>query len=237
MLAGALAGLCAVAYAHVFGEPQVDLAIAFETARHAAAADPPEPELVSRAVQASWGLLTAGLVYGAGVGGLFSLVFSACYGRIGRLDARSLSALLAAAGFVAIVLAPQFKYPANPPAIGEDATIGLRTALYFEMIAVSIGAMALSVVVGRAVMARRNMVDALLCGAVVYVTVVGAVQWVLPSVNEVPADFPATVLWRFRVASDGLQLALWTVMGLAFGWLAERRLSVVPTARRAAVPR
>lgn len=32
---------------------------------------------------------------------------------------------------------------------------------------------------------------------------------VLPTVNEVPADFPATELWRFRLASLGTQLVVW----------------------------
>jgi hypothetical protein len=45
----------------------------------------------------------------------------------------------------------------------------------------------------------------------------------LPPVNEVPADFSATVLWRFRLASVGTQLVLWTTIGLLFGALTERR--------------
>ena len=37
-----------------------------------------------------------------------------------------------------------------------------------------------------------------------------------------PADFPADVLWRFRLASLGLQVVLWSTIGLVFGVLAER---------------
>jgi predicted cobalt transporter CbtA len=33
------------------------------------------------------------------------------------------------------------------------------------------------------------------------------------------------VLWQFRVASLGIQLILWAVVGLAFGAVAERQLS------------
>ena len=49
---------------------------------------------------------------------------------------------------------------------------------------------------------------------------------VLPGVNEVPAGFPAAVLWRFRVASLGIQVVLWTTLGLVFGALTERQEAV-----------
>lgn len=54
-----------------------------------------------------------------------------------RLSPRGTAALLAVIGFVALILVPQIKYPAKPPAIGDPATIGLQTELYFTMIALS----------------------------------------------------------------------------------------------------
>jgi hypothetical protein len=51
-----------------------------------------------------------------------------------------------------------------------------------------------------------------------------AAQIVLPDINEVPADFPATVLWKFRMASLGMQAMTWSTIGLVFGALAERSL-------------
>jgi predicted cobalt transporter CbtA len=47
----------------------------------------------------------------------------------------------------------------------------------------------------------------------------------LPGVNEVPKDFPAVVLWRFRLASLGTQAVLWAALGLVFGALTERSLA------------
>jgi predicted cobalt transporter CbtA len=38
----------------------------------------------------------------------------------------------------------------------------------------------------------------------------------------VPDSFPSIVLWRFRLASLGTGLLLWTVIGLGFGALTER---------------
>jgi hypothetical protein len=44
----------------------------------------------------------------------------------------------------------------------------------------------------------------------------------LPSVHEIPKDFPATTLWRFREASVGMQALLWLTIGLVFGTAAQR---------------
>jgi hypothetical protein len=40
-----------------------------------------------------------------------------------------------------------------------------------------------------------------------------------------PEHLSATLLWRFRLASLGTQLVMWTTIGLLFGALAERRLA------------
>ena len=135
MLVGLVAGLLAFAFARTFGEPPVDRAIAFEATK--AKDGTSDPEVFSRAVQASIGLATGVVVYGAALGGLFSLVFALCYGRIGRLSPRACAALLAMLGFVAFYLVPYLKYPANPPSVGEPATIGVRTGLYVSMIVLS----------------------------------------------------------------------------------------------------
>ena len=138
MLAGLVAGLLTFAYAKTVGEPQVDLAIAVEqqgeTAHAHAHAEAgqhtgSEPEEVSRGTQSGIGLLTGVAIYGAAIGGLFALVFAYAYGRVGNLGPRALSAWLALGAFIAIVVVPNIKYPANPPAVGDAATIGMRLSL------------------------------------------------------------------------------------------------------------
>ena len=149
MLVGVIAGLLAFGFARMFGEPQVDRAIAFEAQMDAAKGEAPEPEIVSREVQSTVGLLTGVLVYGTAIGGLFALVFAFVYGRLGRLGVRATAALLALAAFVSIVLVPDLKYPANPPSIGNPDTIGSRTALFFAMLVISIAALVAAVNLAR----------------------------------------------------------------------------------------
>jgi Probable cobalt transporter subunit (CbtA) len=225
MLAGALAGLLAFGFAWLFGEPQVNLAIGFEEHMHQMAGEAPEPELVSRAVQSTIGLLTGVVVYGSAIGGIFALAFAGAYGRLGRLDARGTAALLAASGFVVLILVPQIKYPANPPSIGEPETIGLRTALYFTMIALSLIAAIAATSTGRQLARRLGRWNAALIAGAAYIVVMAAAMLILPAVDEVPADFSAAVLWRFRLASLGVEIVLWTALGLVFGVLAERQLA------------
>jgi Probable cobalt transporter subunit (CbtA) len=59
---------------------------------------------------------------------------------------------------------------------------------------------------------------------------------VLPPIDEVPDHFSATTLWNFRLASLGVEAVLWTALGLAFGILAEYRLSPARRAGPAAAP-
>ena len=44
----------------------------------------------------------------------------------------------------------------------------------------------------------------------------------LPAVSEVPDQFPAALLWNFRIASAGAQLIMWAALGLLFGALTQR---------------
>src|SRR5690349_8676670 len=121
MLVGLAAGVLAFVFAKLFGEPQVDKAIAFEEAHSPPSDDTP---LVSRTLQSTLGLLTATIVYSVALGGVFSLVFAAVLGRVGRGDPRTTAAVLALVGFVVLIVVPFTKYPSNPPAVGNDDTIG-----------------------------------------------------------------------------------------------------------------
>jgi len=224
LLAGILAGLLAAGFSFLAGEPSIERAVAFEAAVEQATAQPSEPEIVSRSVQRGAGLLTAYVVYGGAIGGLFSLVFAFAYGRVDGFDPKTLSALLAFAGFVAMVLVPELKYPANPPAIGAAETIGARTALYFAMLAVALLAMILAATLALPLTARLGSWNGVLVSAAVFVAVAGMAALALPPVDEVPVNFPASVLWNFRLASIGARAVLWAALGLTFGGMTQIRL-------------
>ncbi|MGO4438412.1 CbtA family protein [Rhizobium sp. RAF56] len=228
MLVGVLAGLVVFFLARIFGEPLVDHAIAFEEQVALTAGEAPEPELVSRATQAGIGLFTAVIIYGAAIGGIFSLVFAYVHGRVSPFGPRATAALVALGAFVAIVLVPGIKYPANPPAVGNPDTIGARTELFFVMILISIAALSMSIALMRGLAARYGKWNAAILSGVAFLAVVALAQYLLPTVNEVPEQFSAVVLWQFRATTFAMHLALWTILGLGFGAWAERLLQSRP---------
>lgn len=225
MVAGIMAALLATMFARLTAEPQIDLAIGYESAHAAHHGDAPMPheeeELVSRATQKGTGLLTAMILYGAAVGGIFSLLFAYGYGRFGQAGPRSFALLLAGLAFLLVVIVPGIKYPQTPPAVGSHDTVGLRTAAYFAMIALSVGGAVIASQLRAALLRSRRGIDATLLAIGGYIALVFLGQFLLPVVNEVPADYPATLLWDFRVAAILTQMILWATIGIAFGLWAE----------------
>lgn len=228
MLVGLIAGLLSFGFAKVFGEPQVDRAIAFEESmahQHSHGdAGAEEQELVSRDVQSTFGLLTGVVVYSVSLGGIFALVFAYSLGRIGKVGPRGLAALLALAAFVTVFLVPGLKYPANPPSVGDPETIGQRTKLFFLMVLVSVAAAVIAINAGRKFIAKSGVWNGATQGVAVYLLIVAVAAYLFPTVNEVPQNFSAMLLWNFRTAALGIQLVLWTTLGLGFGVVAERLL-------------
>jgi predicted cobalt transporter CbtA len=226
LLAGLAAGVLAFAFAWLFGEPQIDKAIAFEEAQSAvqgeAGGDAP---LVSRGLQSTLGLLTGTVVLSVALGGMFALVFAAVHGRIGRPQPRTTAAVLAVVVFAVIILVPFTKYPSNPPAVGADDTIGYRTRIFFAMLAISIAAALAALRLGRDTVRRFGAWNGVLLAVAAYVALIAVGQLLMPSLEETPAGFPTPVIWHFRVATLGTHLVIWTTLGLGFGALAQRWLT------------
>ena len=222
LIAGLCGGLLATGFARVVGESQVDKAIAYESAKAKAAGEHEETPLVSRTMQKSLGLLTAAVVYGLSLGGLFGIAFAVAYGRVGRASPARTAILMAAFAFIAIYLVPFVKYPANPPSVGDPGTITRRTALYLIMILISLLAAVTAVRLRKILAERLTSSTAALLAIASYLLIVVVAGWALPSVQEVPRTFPAVTLFRFREASVGMQLVLWTTIGLVFAGTAQR---------------
>ncbi|MFJ4871973.1 CbtA family protein [Streptomyces sp. NPDC088757] len=240
MLAGLIAGLFAFAVAYVGGEPSVNGSIAVEEAQAAqeaahaghgdhsgaGAAEEEEEEVVSRPVQSTFGLATGVLVYGVALGGIAALAFSFALGRVGRFSPRATAALTAAAAFTTVYLVPFLKYPATPPAVGNPDTIGKRTTLFFLMILLSVLLGVAAVIAGRRLAPRLGNWNASLAAGLGFVVVTGIAFAVLPANDDaVKAGFPAKLLWEFRVASLGVQVVLWVVFAVVFGYLAQKALA------------
>ncbi|MFD3453891.1 CbtA family protein [Streptomyces sp. NPDC058691] len=236
MLAGLTAGVLALLVAYFLGEPSVDNAIGFEEAH--ASGHEHEVELVSRHLQSTAGLATGVLLYGVAFGGIAALAYCFALGRVGRFSARATALLLSGCALLTVYVVPFLKYPANPPSVGDPDTIGKRTTLYFLMMLLSVLLAIAAVLVGKRLAPALGNWYATVVAIAAFVVAIGLAYAFLPVINEVPGDFPAALLWRFRVSALAIQLTLWGGFGLVFGELAQRYLAPrsAPSAAGRAVP-
>ncbi|MGW4565866.1 CbtA family protein [Streptomyces sp. NPDC004561] len=234
MLAGLAAGGLALIVAYLLGEPSVDKAISFEEAH----SHEHEMEVVSRSLQSTAGLATGVLVYGVAFGGIAALAFCFALGRVGRFGPRATALLLSGCALLAVYVVPFLKYPANPPSVGNPDTIGKRTTLYFLMMLLSVLLAIAATILGKRLAPAVGTWWATVAAVAAFVVVIALACQFLPAVNEVPKQFPATLLWRFRLSALAIQAVLWGGFGLLFGELAERVLNPRPrkTAAGRAVP-
>jgi predicted cobalt transporter CbtA len=227
---GLLAGIVGAAFASVAGEPAVDDAIAIEEANPAPPEDPgdhgDDEASVSRSDQRGAGLFGAYALSGAAFGALLALTAHGL--RRGRPDParRVLLAGVILAG--AFTVAPWFKYPPNPPAVGDPGTLAERQGLYVAVISIAaalgLGATVLDRRLRAAGWPEHHRLPAVVAGVVL--PMLFAYALLPPAPDEV--SVPATLLWRFRVASLGANLTLWATLTLGLAWLvaeAQRRRS------------
>ncbi|WP_100500315.1 CbtA family protein [Geodermatophilus chilensis] len=225
VLAGAVAGALAGVFSLLVTERAIAPALALEEARAAAdgAGHEPAEELFSRGEQ-----LLGGFVGTLLAGVVVAVVFAAVYALIrhrlpGRTDFPRV-VLLAAVGFGIFALLPALKIPANPPAVGDPATVGTRTAIYGAVLLCGlISAMLVSALVSylrsREVGQAASAIAAVAATAVLLVVVFVLIP---DNPDTIGSDVPATLVWNFRLASLGQLVVLWAALGLVGGWLIDR---------------
>lgn len=221
VILGAVAGLLAALFLTVTAEPSIEDAIRIEHNRAVAAgtAAAHDDGPVSRGTQKGVGLFSAYAVSGAAFGLLFAAGFVIM--KRGQPDPfrRALVSGTVLAG--SLTVSPWFKYPPNPPAVGDPGTLARRQFLYASVIVLTVAILA-----GAAYLSRRlrdaDWPDAWRVAAVVAAVAVpvAVVYAALPPAPDA-VTVPATLVWRFRLASLGGNLLLWTVLAVGFGVLAS----------------
>ncbi|QWZ06534.1 CbtA family protein [Nocardioides panacis] len=228
-ISGAAAGVAAALVMWLHTEPVIRRALAVEDARaHAGGAHHHEEELVSRTAQVFFGACTAavaGLLFGL----VFAVVFAKARHRLPGLTDQGRALWLGALGFGVFTLLPALAVPANPPAVGDPATVTQRTLTY--VLTVLVGLLVIGLVSGldhllgsRGTTPPVRLVTDLVGAAVLVVVAL----WLLPaSPDRIPADVPADLIWDFRVASLAQLGTMWLVLAALFGLLVSRRAGVV----------
>jgi predicted cobalt transporter CbtA len=232
LVAGAAAGLAAALVLWLVVEPVIRRALLVEEARpaHGHVHVHVHEELVSRGQQVVVGLVTTGVV-GMLFGVVFAVVFARTRHRLPASSDQGRAVALAAVGCAVFVLLPALTVPANPPGVGDDATVTRRTLLYVLTILVGVVIAGSLFAVdgllrarGRSDGVRRCLVALLGCATLVVFLVA------IPDPAPVPSDVGADLIWDFRLASLAQLGVMWGTLGLVFGLLLER--ATVPSRPR-----
>lgn len=196
-LAGLIAGVLGFVFARIFAEPLVDKAIDYESGRgeilnalRQAAGLPTEaegPEIFSRSIQSTIGIATGIIGISVAFGALVAVGFLLLHGRL-SVRPRVLAWCVAAFGFLGIFLLPFMKYPANPPAIGHDFTIGARGRLYLTLVALSLILLGAAVLAAYRLAPRFGGVGAVVIAGVGFLVLFGIVLAVFPSLGILHAN-------------------------------------------------
>jgi hypothetical protein len=196
-LAGAIAGVLGFVFEHIFAEPVITKSIDYEYGRDAiltalshAAGRPfsvSDPEIFTRATQSTIGAATGIIGFSVAMGALVAVVYLVLHGRF-AVRPRNLAWAIAGFGFLGVYLLPFVKYPANPPAIGHQATIHTRGQLYLVMVLGSLIMLGLAVLLGRKLAPRFGAVGATVMAGVAFLIAYSILIGVLPSLGDLHAN-------------------------------------------------
>ncbi len=227
LLSGLAGGVALATFMLLFGRGPIQDALDYEEelAHEVEGAGHAHEELFSAGVQELGGAIGL-IVFGVAFGLIFAIVLTALAPKLGSITPMTAALRVGAVGFIAIVVVPFLKYPANPPAVGDPDTINERTILYFLVLGVSVVA---AYVVWQVVQqANQPDVAKAWLGAGLYAMTIAVIFLVLPGPVD-SVDAPADLVWNFRLASVGGLAVLWATMALTMGTLLTSR-SVRPRA-------
>lgn len=218
VLSGAVGGLLAGAFGFLLAEPLMDRAVDLEAARQAAAGQH-TVETFTRSTQ-HVGFVVATLLVGLAFGVLYGVVHRLVH-RAPTADAWGRALRLGGAAFVGLSLVPFLRYPANPPGVGDAATIAGRSHLWTVTVVIGMVGVALGALIARGLRERgvRTSLRQLAVAGVLVATV--ALTFVLPD-NTDEINAPVSLVWEFRLLSLATLALLWGGLAATFGLLSER---------------
>jgi len=224
VVVGVVSGLLVGGFHNLLTVPVMERAIGLEEAR--AAVEAPQGESNGGGGAAvSLGMQRVGLVVGLVIiTAIYGLLFTGVYWLIRRVVPNghpvAIALVAGAIGFWTFSLFPFFKYPVNPPGIGEESTLLYRQ--YYQLVTIFLSAaatvgvlLAMKVINAGAVEFSERMPKYLGLG-VAYLVLIAAVLLVVPG-NPDPVPVPIDLLELFRTLTVIGHFLQWMLLGLGVG--------------------
>lgn len=214
LFSGAVAGATLGIINQGIVEPFIDRAIDIENQNAIAAGELFDPtEYAAYRIWQRGGEIAAGTVLGLSIGALFGIVFAYARDSLPGSNNKKKALILAGVMWLVIFLIPAFKYPANPPAVGDPETISYRQNIYLAFLAISgFSALGLAFLYRKmgAMQAKKAIVPA------VYAAIMAAAFVAMPP-NPDDIVAPMDLVISFRIASAFTMSVFWALLGIILG--------------------
>jgi len=218
-LSGAIAGAVLGIINQVIVEPFIDRAIDIENQNAMTAGELFNPnEYAAYRIWQRGGEIAAGTVLGLSIGALFGIVFAYSRDSLPGSTNKKKALILAGVMWLVLFMVPAFKYPANPPAVGDPDTISYRQSIYLGFLAISgFGALGLAHLYRKmgSVQSKKIIVP------VAYAAIMAVAFVAMPS-NPDQITAPMDLIVSFRIASAFTMSVFWGLLGIILGSFWDR---------------
>lgn len=236
-LVAALLAALLVSVFHTFvTEPVIDQAIALEEqmahAEEGTAGGHEEAAIVSRDIQ-KWGLFLGWALYALSWASLFGALYFLAQNWLPGVTPWQRALAMAALAYWGIALLPFIKYPANPPGVGDPATIDYRQTLYLALLGLSIIGAALALALYRQFASQLSGAKSWL-PSFAFLGIFSIVVYLAMPGNPDAITMPLDLVQNFRIVSLSGLTVFWVAFGLVFAWFAQRLAqNTAPAPRKA----
>jgi len=214
LLSGVIAGLILAGVNYYIAEPFIDQAIGIEVDNSIASGEVVDfDELITYRVWQKEGTFAAGAFLGLTYGAILGIVYMISRKYLPSSDNRKKALILAAIMCLSLYVVPFIKYPANPPAVGDPETIGLRDSFYTSYQLTS-GLIALGVTILMYKLRRISYIKYII--PVFYLGLVASIYAIFPA-NPDEITAPMDLVNAFRAVTFGTMVMFYLVLGAIFG--------------------
>ena len=214
LLSGIIAGVILAGVNYFVAEPFIDQAIGIEVDNSIASGEVVDfDELSTYRVWQKEGTFAAGAFLGLTYGAILGIVYVISRKYLPSSDDRKKALILAAIMCLSLYIVPFIKYPANPPAVGDPETIGLRDSLYTSyQLASGLIALGVSILVYK--LRKISYIKYVI--PIIYLGLVAFIYAVFP-VNPDEITAPMDLVNAFRAVTFGTMVMFYLVLGAIFG--------------------
>ena len=214
LLSGVIAGVILAGVNYFVVEPFIDQAIGIEVDNSIASGEVVDfDELSTYRVWQKEGTFAAGAFLGLTYGAILGIVYVISRKYLPSSDDRKKALILAAIMCLSLYIVPFIKYPANPPAVGDPETIGLRDSLYTSyQLASGLIALGVSILVYK--LRKISYIKYVI--PIIYLGLVAFIYAVFPA-NPDEITAPMDLVNAFRAVTFGTIVILYLFLCGIFG--------------------